>query len=155
MILITLLVLLDHTTAFNTVDHNILKSHDGLSIGIKGKALKWFRSYLSDRSFSVQPGQQHPLLAVALLKGLSWGQSLFILIYMLPYFNHVSLFCRFINVSANTNRNASIQALLSCLRDVQSWMEANFTFVNTCDRTSGEKGQKPKQGQKKQQYTDR
>lgn len=47
------MVLLDLTTAFDTVDHTILiyRLHD--IVGVSGLALKWFRSYLSNRSFSV------------------------------------------------------------------------------------------------------
>lgn len=39
--------------AFVTIDHTILISRLDHCVGIKGIALEWFRSYLSDRKFSV------------------------------------------------------------------------------------------------------
>lgn len=51
------MVLLDLTAAPDLVDHNILLSHFDLCLGIKGTALKWFQSDLSDRKFSVHLDQ--------------------------------------------------------------------------------------------------
>lgn len=48
-----ILVLLDLTTAFDTVDHNILLSWLQPIAGICGSLLDWFRSYLVDRTMSV------------------------------------------------------------------------------------------------------
>ena len=46
----TLLVLLDLSVAFDTVDHGILLRRLNTSFGIRGRALKWFSSYLLGRS---------------------------------------------------------------------------------------------------------
>ena len=50
---VTLLVLLDLTAAFDTVDHKILLRRLTTSFGIRGKALEWFSSYLSGRSHCI------------------------------------------------------------------------------------------------------
>ena len=51
------LLLLDLSAAFDTVDHKILLQRETANQdwpGIKGKALSWLQSYLTDRSQSVQ-----------------------------------------------------------------------------------------------------
>lgn len=48
-----LLVLLVQSAVFDTVNHFILLKCLEQYVGIKGTALKWFLSYLKDRTFSV------------------------------------------------------------------------------------------------------
>ena len=76
------LVLLDLTAAFDTVDHSILLSRLEQSAGITGSALAWFRSYLTDRSFSVQLGafsSAKAPLTCGLPQGSILGPILFLL----------------------------------------------------------------------------
>jgi hypothetical protein len=50
---VTMLVLLDLSAAFDTIDHDILLKRLKNRYGIYGNALKWFKSYISGRSQSV------------------------------------------------------------------------------------------------------
>ena len=43
------LLLLDMSAAFDTVDHELLVERMSKRHGVKGNALKWFRSYIQDR----------------------------------------------------------------------------------------------------------
>ena len=47
---VTLLVCLDFSSAFDTVDHDVLLKRLENNFGICGTALTWFQSYLKDRA---------------------------------------------------------------------------------------------------------
>ena len=47
---VTLLVLLHLSSAFDTVDHEVLICRLAITFGIADTALQWFRSYLAGRS---------------------------------------------------------------------------------------------------------
>ena len=53
-----ILVLLDLSAAFDTIDHKKLLNILDVSFGIRGDALKWFESYLTDRTQTVQIGKE-------------------------------------------------------------------------------------------------
>jgi len=51
------LVMLDQSAAFDVIDHDILLQRLEFAFGVSGRALKWFGSYLQDRSQCVCVGK--------------------------------------------------------------------------------------------------
>jgi len=58
----TLLVSLDLSEAFDTIDHVTLINHLRTSFGITGSVLSWLQSYLSNRTQSVRIGHHSSTL---------------------------------------------------------------------------------------------
>ena len=69
-----LLLLLDLSAAFDTVNINILLSILQYQIGIKGITYKWFSSFLRDRTMSVRVNEPHSKVH-ALKSGVAQGSS--------------------------------------------------------------------------------
>jgi len=53
----SLLVSLDLSAAFDSIDHSVLLDRLSHSFGVTDMALSWIQSYLTDRSYSVRLGQ--------------------------------------------------------------------------------------------------
>ena len=71
----TIVMLLDLSAAFDTVDQKKLLSILKYEIGIIGTALKWFESFLSDRSQKVKVGDTYAVVT-KLLFGVTQGSVL-------------------------------------------------------------------------------
>ncbi len=56
---VVLLVLLDLSAAFDTIDHKTLLSRLSNRCGVKVTALNWFQSYLSEETQTVSIGSAH------------------------------------------------------------------------------------------------
>ena len=66
-----ILLLLDLSAAFDTVDHAILISRLSNRFGVKGTALAWFKSYLTSRQQFVNVEGGHVIKATV----VAWGAS--------------------------------------------------------------------------------
>ncbi len=56
---VVMLVLLDLSAAFDTIDYENLLKRLSRQCGINGTALKWFQSYLKERTQTVSVGSSH------------------------------------------------------------------------------------------------
>ena len=138
----SLLLLLDLSAAFDTVDHSILLTRLEHLIGIKGLALDWFRSYLSDRSQRVlynNSMSDSSSVKFGVPQGSVLGPILFCL-YMTPLGNifrksGIEYHCYaddtqiYIPISATDPSN--IHNLEICLIEVKQWMNSSFLLLNS------------------------
>lgn len=135
------LVLLDLSSAFDLVDHEVLLRRLETSVGFRGVVLQWFRSYLNNRCFSVRIGHQSSTsvpLNCGVPQGSILGPILFIL-YLLPL---ASIFNKYevsfhlyaddtqVYFPLKHNDKNGLQPLFACLSDLKLWLSSNFLNLN-------------------------
>ena len=141
-----MIILLDLSAAFDTIDHTILlqKLHDDYKIS--GIPLQWITSYLKDRSFAVKINDATSSLE-ELLYGVPQGSILGPILFILytkelqaiaaKYGLEIQLYADDSQVYTgfNSKRPASIEdtrrRINSCMEEIKSWMIANIMKLNT------------------------
>ncbi len=142
---ISLLVLLDLSAAFDTIDHDILIDRLQNYTGVQGQALRWFRSDLSDRYhfvyFNGESSQLSPV-KYGVPQGSVLGPLLFSL-YMLPLGNiirkyGISFHCYAddtqIYISTKPDETSKLSKLTECVKNMKDCMTNNFLLLNS-DKT--------------------
>lgn len=125
----------------DTIDREIFISCLENLVGIQGSALKWFRSYLSHRSFGVNVGQTFSSsrpLTCGVLQGPIFGPLLFSL-YILP---SGSIFCKYgvafhsyaddtqIYVPLKSNDKNGLDSFMRSLIEVKTWLPSIILHFN-------------------------
>ncbi len=133
------LVLLDLSAAFDTVDHNVLLSRLEQVVGIRGSALNWFQSYLTNRSFSVNIGKFHSS-SVPLTCGVPQGSTLAPMLFSLYMLPLGSIFEKYgicyhcyaddTQIYIPLKHKNGLDSVAACLLDVKAWMSLNFLSLN-------------------------
>ena len=140
------MILLDSSAAFDTVDHDNLFKKLEVRFDVKNRALKLIQSYLSSRTFSILINQSKSNPR-DLKYGVPQGSQLGPLLYILytkeiqsivekhgmmshMYADDCQLYITF---SQDNISNAEVK-INSCLSDIKLWMDANFLKLNT-DKT--------------------
>lgn len=141
-----LLVLLDLSAAFDTLDHSVLSNRLDTVLGIKGKALSWIKSYLTDRYQSITINEtvsSVSKLCYGVPQGSVLGPNLFN-IYTTPlvsviekhnikfhmYADDVQLYINF-NPSSQMDTENAVSSMEACLQDIKMWMSENYLKLNS------------------------
>lgn len=135
---LTILVLLDLSAAFNTVNYAILINRLECCVGITGIVLQWFRSYLSDRRQCVSMGgytSDPSPVSTGVPQGSILGPLLFN-IYILPLGQIIRRHgVSFHSYAGDTiifsETNVVASALYNCLIEIKAWMRQNFLQLNS------------------------
>lgn len=143
--LLSVLVLLDLSAAFDTIDHDVLIQRLEMLLGITGTALNWFKSYLSDRNQFVHVNNKSSMYTrvnYGVPQGSVLGPILFS-IYMIPLGDimrkySVNFHCYAddtqLYVSLKPSETNKLSKLDACLKDIRTWMARNFLLLNS-DKT--------------------
>ena len=141
--LASVVILLDLSAAFDTVDHKKLLHLLQFEYGIRGVALKWFKSFLIGRSFNIKIGKSfsdREELMYGVPQGSVLGPRLFNM-YSKPIFEHVEpssfeiegyvddhqLIKQFLPLLQGYALGESI---VKCLNAVHVWMNEYFLRLN-------------------------
>ena len=119
-----ILLLLDMSAAFDTVDHKLLLERMEKRYGVKGNALRWFRSYLQDRKqFVMIDGTKSEMKE--LRYGVPQGSVLGPILYLLF---DTQLYLSFKPTYAE--QPGSIAKIEACVSEIDSWMVCNKLKLN-------------------------
>ena len=139
---ITLLGLLDLSSAFDTVDHQILFDRLQFSYGFEGAVLGWFRSYLTGRSQYIRYNGVQSVSAPVLYgvpQGSVLGPVLFILysadvidiatkhgFFAHSYADDLQIY----DDSSQTTCLNLVPRMSACIEEISTWMASNRLKLN-------------------------
>ena len=134
-----ILVLLDLSSAFDTLDHDVLLHNLSERFGFRGRVLEWFRSYLSKRNFKVcidsLPDSDCFELLFGVPQGSVLGPILFTLytspLEELKYGIDVMLHADDSQLYMVAQKISDVTGQLkACLEEVREWMKSHLFILN-------------------------
>ena len=142
---VTILVLLDLSSAFDTIDHRVLLSRLQDHVGVCDIPLKWFTSYLAGRSQRVYIDGHFSttqFLRYGVPQGSVLGPLLFS-IYTLPLGRIIRNFGFALHIYADDTQiyasicptsadgvSLAVSNIETCVSEIQNWMSQNFLKLN-------------------------
>ena len=143
---VTLLGLLDLSSAFDCVDHHTLLNRLQRAYGFTGQALDWFTSFLDERKLVVSFNGRTSRSA-SLDSGVPQGSVLGSLLFVLytADVQNIAHRCGF-NIQSYADDtqllghctpsliNNFVDKLICCINDINRWMSSNFLKLNS-DKT--------------------
>ena len=142
---VTLLVLLDLSAAFDTINHEILIDTLESEFGVIGNALKWIKSFLSHRKQRVKIKQEFSTnftMSCGVLQGSCLGPVLFLLYTSqlfqiinkhLPsshgYADYTQLYLSF-SPGSLVVQDQAIQIISNCIDEVRAWLVSRKLMFN-------------------------
>ena len=137
-----LLVLLDLSAAFDTVDHNVLVRRLECRFGVTGNAIEWIKSYLDNRKQSVLVNgvfSKEQVLTCNIPQGSVLGPKFFkdyssalaelvrsLGVQLHMYADDTQLYFTF----KPTSEKQAVNMMERCIIQVRLWMAANFLKLN-------------------------
>ena len=142
---VTLLVMLDLSATFDTVNHAILISRLHEEVGVSRLALEWFRSYLQNRTQRVAVDgtfSERFVFDHGLPQGSCLGPLLFIIYWsklfkvirdQLPeahcYADDTQLYQSF-KPHSGASQTAALNAMECCIEKIREWMVTDKLMIN-------------------------
>ena len=141
---VTILVLLDLSAAFDTVDHKVLLRRLSQDVGVAHHAIKWFTPYMSDRTQSVHiHDASSPVgpLAYGVPHGSVLRSQLFS-VYTAPVAKIISKYSLMFHLYEDDTQlylsvkplQMDVAAAVECIEggvaEIRAWMSSNFLKLN-------------------------